>query len=256
MSKENILNQTSALGRSDQYRVLTTGDAVVVLERQGYRVRSVQAARVTQKEREGFQPHIVRLQHETLNKDVSAGLFPEIILRNSYDGTAALKLSLGIYRLVCANGLVAGTSFGEYRVIHRGDALAQLNRALEQTVAASGALLREVKMLQETELTLADQEILAIDTALDLIKNRDAVLDVNTGDVLKMRRLADSGQDAFTVLNRVQENILRHGFKYRVLNEFGRPIWKKQRAISSISRGHAFNQLIWDNTVNLTKKGA
>lgn len=256
MSKEDLLQQTGALGRSKQYRVLTTGDAVAVLEKQGYTVRTVQAARVTQPEREGFQPHVVRLQHAELNRDLSPGLFPEIVLRNSYDGTSALKLSLGIYRLVCSNGLVAGTSFEEYRVTHRGDALAQLERALKATAAAAGHLTAEVNMMQTTVLTPAQQENLAVDTALALVKNKDAVLDVQTGDVLRARRLADQENDAFTVLNRIQENVLRHGFLFKVLDEYGRPTWKKQRAIRSMSRAHTFNQLIWDNTVNLIKEGA
>ncbi|MDV1381624.1 DUF932 domain-containing protein, partial [Klebsiella michiganensis] len=46
---------------------------------------------------------------------------PEIILLNSHDGSSSYQMIPGMFRFVCTNGLVCGTSFGEIRVPHKGD---------------------------------------------------------------------------------------------------------------------------------------
>jgi len=48
---------------------------------------------------------------------------PEIVLQNAHDGTSAYKLSLGLYRVVCTNGLVVKSAgIEDIRVRHSGAA--------------------------------------------------------------------------------------------------------------------------------------
>ena len=61
---------------------------------------------------------MVRLRREGANKGTEV---PEIILLNSHDGSSSYQMIPGMFRFVCTNGLVCGTSFGEIRVPHKGD---------------------------------------------------------------------------------------------------------------------------------------
>lgn len=45
----------------------------------------------------------------------------QLIVRNSYDGSNALKMILGAYRLVCSNGMIIGKQFMSYSQRHIGN---------------------------------------------------------------------------------------------------------------------------------------
>lgn len=70
---------------------------------------------------------MVRLRREGANKGTEV---PEIILLNSHDGLSSYQMIPGMFRFVCTNGLVCGTSFGEIRVPHKGDIVEGLSKVL------------------------------------------------------------------------------------------------------------------------------
>ena len=39
---------------------------------------------------------------------------PEIIIKNSYDGTSQVHILSGAFRLVCSNGMIIGTTIDKY----------------------------------------------------------------------------------------------------------------------------------------------
>ena len=58
---------------------------------------------------------------------------PEIVFLNSHDGTSAYQLRVGLYRVICTNGLIVSQgAFPMVRVHHRGDVVdAVISGALE-----------------------------------------------------------------------------------------------------------------------------
>ena len=42
------------------------------------------------------------------------------VLINSHDGSTAYQLMSGIFRLVCTNGMITGTQYGDYKIRHQG----------------------------------------------------------------------------------------------------------------------------------------
>nr|QTX14453.1 UPF0380 proteins YafZ and homologs [Klebsiella pneumoniae] len=73
-------------------------------------------SRVRDEDKRGHTKHMVRLRREGTNKGTEV---PEIILLNSHDGSSSYQMIPGMFRFVCTNGLVCGTSFGEIRVPHK-----------------------------------------------------------------------------------------------------------------------------------------
>ena len=52
---------------------------------------------------------------------------PELVFLNSHDGTTAYQVRVGLYRVVCTNGLiVSAEAFPVFRVAHRGDVVADV----------------------------------------------------------------------------------------------------------------------------------
>lgn len=84
---------------------------------------------------------------------------PMLFLRNINDGGHALMVGVGLYRFVCANGLVVGDNFYSQRVIHReGPTLEdfisnleiRLNRAFE---VGADAFTDSIEKLANTAIT-------------------------------------------------------------------------------------------------------
>jgi hypothetical protein len=65
--------------------------------------------------------HVLRLRRRFETVQLKDSI-PEIVLLNSHDGTSAYQLRMGIYRVVCTNGLIVSRgAFPAYCVSHRGN---------------------------------------------------------------------------------------------------------------------------------------
>jgi len=70
---------------------------------------------------------------------------PEIIIRNSYDGSLQVHVLSGAFRLVCSNGLVIGTVISKHNHKHSiyNSSLNKLDEAIEQTVNTTTKIFGE-----------------------------------------------------------------------------------------------------------------
>jgi hypothetical protein len=61
---------------------------------------------------------------------------PEIIIKNSYDGTTVVDVMGGAFRMVCSNGMVIGFLLGRKRNVHNvwNKSLDKLEDIIEETV--------------------------------------------------------------------------------------------------------------------------
>ncbi|HEY4367114.1 MAG TPA: DUF932 domain-containing protein [Steroidobacteraceae bacterium] len=65
--------------------------------------------------------HVVRLRRRLESVQLKDAV-PEIVFLNSHDGTSAYQLRMGIFRVVCTNGLIVSKgAFPAYCVSHRGN---------------------------------------------------------------------------------------------------------------------------------------
>ena len=174
---------------------------------------------------------------------------------NANDGSRALRIGLGLYRFVCENGLIAGTSFFDERILHRGFTYEKLDEALKKVLEQSYRLKKEVEILQKSYLN-ADQlnEIANAFTGYKF-NNNPNVTDLNQASLFRPERNDDFGQDAWTVLNVLQEKLIRGGVKYTYKKETKDDdgnvikvdfINKKTRGTQAIDATVKHNQFAWD----------
>jgi hypothetical protein len=85
-------------------------------------------------------------------------LNPEIIIKNSYDGSLQVHVLAGAFRLVCSNGLVIGVTLGQSNMKHNynNKNLDKLDEAIELTIDRSMKIGDEMEMLVETKLKDTD----------------------------------------------------------------------------------------------------
>ena len=119
-----------------------------------------------------------------------ASTVPEIVLINSHDGTSAYHLSLGLYRVVCMNGLVVKSAgIQDIRVRHSGreSLIQEVIEGSYRIIDEAPKALAQVEQWQHLQLSLPEQEVLA-EAALEL---RDSALEVQPRALLAPRRWED-----------------------------------------------------------------
>ena len=98
--------------------------------------------------KEGFQQHCVRFRQldDFLNPGQNV---LELLLFNSHDRSKKFSISAGIYRFVCANGLVIADSvFESYDIKHIGDKENEVKNAVDNIVKAKEKIMDKITLFE------------------------------------------------------------------------------------------------------------
>ncbi|MEJ6326989.1 DUF932 domain-containing protein, partial [Klebsiella pneumoniae] len=132
----SVFSEEKHNSRSDRYTYIPTITLLDKLREEGFQPFFACQSRVRDEDKRGHTKHMVRLRREGANKGTEV---PEIILLNSHDGSSSYQMIPGMFRFVCTNGLVCGTSFGEIRVPHKGDIVGRVMEGANKQVISSQA---------------------------------------------------------------------------------------------------------------------
>lgn len=247
LTHAELMNQAPALfteqphnNVSDKYHFIPTIDVINEIKANNWYPVAVSEASVRDTDKEGYQQHLVRFRHfdDLLNPQDNA---VELLLFNSHDRSKSFSISAGIYRFVCANGLVIADSvFESYKIKHLGDRENDVAAAVANITAIKPKLMQKIERLEAIELSQLEKESFAR-SAIPL--RFDKHLQVNHTDLLIPHRDEDTKNDLYTVLNVIQENLLRGNIS-GTNRETGRRFTSKE--ITSISKDVDVNQGLWD----------
>lgn len=208
---------------SDKYLFVNTETIIDDLEKLGW--LPVQAAQRKARKKEGtiFSKHMVAFQNPDIKITSKDGddAFPRILLTNSHDGMQAFKFSVGIFRLVCSNGLVvADEQFSDFKIKHKGYSFGELRNVVKQAVEDLPNRVQVMNDMRDRTLTQSEKEKLAIDAMLiraGIKPNSEEAAKFNYDeetieDILEPKREADKGDDLWKVFNVIQEKITQGEF--------------------------------------------
>ena len=200
-----------------------------------------------------FSKHMIKFQNPNLIIKGNEGddVFPQIILTNSHDGTQSFKFMMGLYRLVCSNGLViADEEFASFKIRHMGYSFEDLQQLITNAVEELPKKVEVINTMKSVELTEKQQKDLAFKAFLlrqgialeseqaKEVKIADEVLE----NILEVQRGEDAGNDLWVTFNRVQEAITQGGFQGALQ---GAKI-RKVRKIKSFEKDLKLNQQLFD----------
>lgn len=225
---------------SDKYHFIPTIDVIDEIRRNNWYPVSVSEASVRDADKEGYQQHLVRFRHfdDLLVPQDNA---VELILFNSHDRSKSFTISAGIFRFVCSNGLVVAENvFESYKIKHIGERDNDVAAAVASITAIKPQLMSKIHKLESITLNPLEKESFALNAIPLRFENH---LEVDPRDLLVPHREQDSKDDLYTVMNVIQENLLR-GNVSGVNKESGRRF--TSRAITSLSKDVDVNQGLWD----------
>ena len=201
---------------SNKYLFVNTETIIDDLEKLGW--LPVQAAQRKARKKEGtiFSKHMVAFQNPDIKITSKDGddAFPRILLTNSHDGMQAFKFSVGIFRLVCSNGLViADEKFSDFKIKHKGYSFEELRNVVRQAVEDLPNKVQVMNDMKNRILSEEEKRKLALDAMLIRAGVKTLEYDEETiDDILEPKREADKGDDLWRVFNVVQEKITQGEF--------------------------------------------
>jgi hypothetical protein len=200
----SVFTTEKAKHLTDKYIQTPTIRVVEDLMNLGWEVTKVQE--VKSRKYKGFQKHLLVFQNPSIvikgaNGDDS---FPQILLTNSHDGKAAFNFRVGIFRMVCSNGLViSDADFGVVSIRHMNYTFGSLQVKINEMITKLPGLVNKINLFKTTTLTEAQMADFATKAAALRTKKT-----VNIMSVLEPTRKEDVGNDLWLVFNRIQEKIL------------------------------------------------
>ncbi|MBX9837970.1 MAG: DUF945 domain-containing protein [Silvanigrellaceae bacterium] len=99
----------ASLDVSKNYSFLSTRNLIETLEKKNIVPFAVAQTKSRTDEAKESGRHLIRFRHENHKLEIGE-VVPEIVLETSHDAKSSFKFSLGLFRLICENGLVAPCS--------------------------------------------------------------------------------------------------------------------------------------------------
>jgi hypothetical protein len=236
---------------SDRYGFVPTIDVVTSLQREGWYPVRAQQTNTRDPQRRSLARHMIRFRQDPDRQVTVGDSIAELVLTNSHDRSAAYQLDLGLFRLVCSNGMVTPTGdLGGIRVKHG-------KQIVENIIEGSLNLINEVPKISESvdhfrsTLVSSEEAQLFARAALSLRYGEDwqSESPIQPEDLLSFRRPEDQEPSLWKVFSRVQENFMKGGLIGRSVS--GRN--SRTRAIQSVSRDVQLNRALWQLTQDFSE---
>lgn len=234
---------------SPRYSFVPTAAVVECLRAEGWAPVWAAEQRVRTPERRGFQKHLVRFaRRDDLSRSLPREERPELVLVNSHDRTSAYQLHAGVFRLVCANGMILSDClFARVSITHVRFELARVIEASFAVVRQMPALADRLAQYKAGRLTALERWAFAC-AALKIKYGSVKDAPIGHDTVLRPRRPEDAAPTLWNTLNVLQENLLKGGQRdpyRRRLDASARPAGRT-RAIRGLDEGVRVNKALWD----------
>lgn len=194
---------------SNRYTFVPTFELIENFEREGW---SVSSARQTGKG--NYARHEIKMRNGQL-PNVGDSIV-EAVISNSHNGMSTLKISTGLFRLVCSNGLTVPTSVAEeISIRHSNMEFGEIKRVTDQFAERMPVIQRSVSKMENTFLSDGQTIDLLNKAALLRWQKESVPVSINMEELLVPEREADMGNSVWKTFNVIQEKFVRGGTQYR-----------------------------------------
>ena len=240
---------------SDRYGFVPTINVVDSLQQEGWYPVRAQQTHSRDMERRQVARHMIRFRQDPDRQMTVGDSVTELVLTNSHDRSAAFQLDLGLFRLICLNGMVTPVGdVGGIRVRHGKQIVDEILEGSIQLSHQVPRIAEGVEAFRSTLVSRGEAQLFA-EGALSLRYGEDWAQSspVQPGDLLEARRSEDANGSLWSVFNRTQENLFKGGLRGR--SQSGRAT--RTRAINSVTEDVRLNRALWKLTEHFADlKGA
>lgn len=243
-----VYTQAPSSNVSAKYTFIPTYKIIEDMEKLGWYVSDALTMKSTNQLQHDFGKHMVKFFNPNIRiEDGQGGIdaYPEILIINNHRGWGRFKFEIGIFRLVCSNGLVVKSKdLGTFVMKHLGYSFEELQNLVSQAVTALPKVVEKINTFTHRMLTSAEQHTFATKALQARFGEEKIVDNSELAEVLSSTRPADTGNSLWAVFNRVQEKLINGGFIVTGANKKER----KVRKITNMLKDLELNQKLWELT--------
>lgn len=232
--------------RSERYCYIPTSAVLEELRKEGFEPFFACQTAVRKSDKKEHTKHMLRLRHAGQVNGQEAN---EIILLNSHDGSSSYQMIAGMFRFVCANGMVCGDTLGDVRIRHTGNVVGEVIEGAYSVLDTFEEVGEQRDTMKSLSLGEREQEIFANAVLQYRYDDPERPAPVTDSQLLMPRRNEDNKNDLWSTVNRVQENMIKGGIRGR--NSKGRRM--RTRAVRGIDQDVKLNRAIWSLANEMAK---
>lgn len=238
--------QAPKSGLSARYTFLPTSRIIEDMDRLGWKVQSAKTGKSRSPINAEFGNHVIKFFHPDVfikDQDGNVESYINVVVMNNHTGMGSFKFELGIFRLVCSNGLVIkDKDMGSFNIRHSGYSFEDLRETLNKVLDSLPDMVGRINEYNKVILSKEAQADFA-QKAFALRSYQERPLtEEELKEFLQPRRKEDEGDSLWTILNRVQESVLKGG--YHITNKKGKV--RKAKSIRNIQKDVQLNQQLWE----------
>jgi hypothetical protein len=246
----SVFAQTAHESRSERYSYIPTSEVLAGMRREGFECVSAKQGNTRVAGKADFTKHMLRFRPtgSDLVEAKIGGLYPEVVIVNSHDGTSSYNVMPGVMRLVCLNGMmVADKAHDSLRVHHKGDVVSKVIEGSFEVIEQSRLAIETAGIWSGIRLDRDEKQIMA--EAAHVIRFGDAEGETDTAiqpdQFLRARRTEDRNDNLWVTHNVIQENVIRGN-----LTAWGRDANNRQRRVTTheikgIDADVKLNRALW-----------
>jgi hypothetical protein len=226
--------------KSKAYKFTPTSEIIEHMDTLGYKLIDARQSKARTHDSEIYGGHVVSFQHDKLNVSSNGKLEakPTIHIINSHNGSGSIRFEMGLFRLVCSNGLVIKQmDMGGFRERHTRYTFQEIKDIIEHKVQELPSTVGLLNKWAQREMTEQERFTFATEAlALRLSSDRiPTAQEINA--ILTPLRPEDSNPDLYHTFNVIQEKVINGGYK---LNN------RTARGIKNPLRDLNINQALWN----------
>lgn len=247
-SVSSIFTETPMEGLTNKYKHLTTWEVVEDMNKLGWNV--IDAKQVKARKGVGYQKHLLIFRNPKLviEKDGDT-VHPQILLTNSHDGKSSFRFTIGLFRMICENGLViSDKEFSDIKIKHMGYKFDTLKEVIHDLVSILPKTINVINKMIETELNDKQIEEFA-QKSVEIRFGKDKNYKLDLMDILKPTRKEDEGYSLWNVFNRIQEKMVKGNLTYIAP---GKKKFRKARPIKNFIQDMKFNKELFEMATEYT----
>lgn len=243
-----IMQRGASPRMSNLYRNICTADVIDIMHEHGFEVVDYKVDGAFKRAAEAdYGRHVVKFRQANQGAAVVGEFVPQMLVMNSANGKTPLVARFGLYRFVCANGMVVGDDLLAVRVRHMGPIAEQITEQIRLFHENTGRVLDTVNQWKEIEMT-REQALQFANRALVLRVGEEKAKQYDPALLLGVTRAEDDTGSLWTTFNRIQETGTKGGIQGRNANNRR----MSMKSLNAIGQDMQFNIGLW----NLAKEHA
>jgi hypothetical protein len=226
---------------TNRYHFTPTFEIIDMMKDMGYLLTNAKQSKSKIDLRINHGVHIVEFQHPDLyvkdstNNEVEAR--PTIVMVNSSDGSRPFDFQMGMFRLVCSNGLIVkDKDLGGFKERHTKYNFTDLKAMISSKVDMLPKTIEKINSWNQIEMSHKDRFAFATEALALRLSSDRLPAEYEIREILSPKRSADKHNNLWCTYNVVQENLIKGGFQ---LNE------RQARPITNPWQDLELNKGLW-----------